>query len=1294
MSTSTTGLEVAIIGMACRFPGATTIEQFWLNLLEGHESVSFFSDEELREAGVDPDLLAAPNYVRASSVLDAIDLFDAAFFGLSPREASLTDPQHRLFLECAWEALEAAGYDPAQYTGSIGVFAGVGFNSYLISQIQLHQHLSGSAEEYQMLIGNDKDFLATRVAYKFGLRGPAVTIQTACSTALVATHLACQSLLSGESDIALAGGVSIHVPQKSGYLSQQGSIISPDGHCRPFDARAQGTVVGSGAGVVLLKRLEDALSDGDYLYAVIKGSAMNNDGSQKVGYTAPGIEGQSRVIRAAHRMAEVDPETISYIEAHGTGTPLGDPIEIAALTQAFGVCTYQKQFCAIGSVKSNIGHLDAAAGIAGLIKTALALKHRQLPPSINFETPNPGIDFTQSPFYVNTRLSPWHSDGGPRRAGVSAFGIGGTNAHVVLEEAPEGSPSAPLRSLHLLTLSARTATALDTLTAHLAAHLEQHPEHALPDIAYTLHIGRTVYAHRRVVVCKERDDALIALAASDTSLTGYSERNQRPIVFLFPGQGAQYMQMAHGLYQSEMVFRERVDYCSEVLRPHLGLDLRAILYATAEQTETAMQRLEQTALTQPALFVIEYALASLWMSWDVHPTAMIGHSIGEFVAACLAGVMSLEDALELVAVRGRLMQRLPPGLMLAVALPAEELQALPAEGISLAAVNAPASSVVAGPIPAVEQFEQVLASRNVPYRRLRTSHAFHSHMMEPAQNDFVAYVRRVVLRPPRLAYLSNVTGDWITAREATDPSYWAGHLRQTVHFNRGIELLLQEPDRLFLEVGPGQTLSSHVNRHPHKGAAHLALASLRHRDDTQSDEAHLLQTLGRLWLAGATIDWKRFHEHEQLRRVPLPTYPFERQRYWVESHSSTPSHLSLERLQGEASTHLDSPPESSVHSNTSSPSVAPRNQIEETVAQVWQRVLGIPAPGIHDNFFELGGDSLLGLMLLSRLTVATGIELPPDSLLRAPTIATQAALLYQQNGTSLEQLAHRRDTNAETDMSLLVRLKPGGTKRPLFLVHPVGGGVYIYQHLARHLGNDRPIYAIQARGFDGRAEPLSSIEAMAQLYIEIIRRVQPEGDYLLAGMSFGGVVSFEMAQQLRAIGQQVALLALFDTPDLAYIAGQMTDDAVILASMFGAGADLPALIVALRQLEPEAQLRYCLEQPQLKHSLPPDCNLSTFRHLFFLLKTHIGALQRYQPRPYSGEVLYFRAAVRDLFNPPYPERYWAPWTPEGITIHEVPGDHASMHAPPHVQYLAAKLQRYLDRDKEALAGTCCLVAYI
>ncbi len=893
--------DIAVIGMAGRFPGAPDLGVFWRNICGGVESIASFSPEELLEAGVDSALVGRPDYVPAAAILDDVECFDAAFFGYSPREAAILDPQHRLFLECAWQALEHAGYAATSYDGAISVYAGAGMNSYLLEHLYPSRaELAAASDLFQVQLGNDKDHLATKVSFKLNLKGPSLAVQTACSTSLVAIHLACQSLLNGESDMALAGGVAVALPQKSGYLYREGMILSPDGHCRAFDSRARGTVGGSGAGAVVLKRLAHALADGDTVYAVVRGSAINNDGAVKIGYTAPSAEGQRAVIAEALAVADVDPDTVTLIEAHGTGTALGDPIEVAALTQAFRSGTDRRGYCALGSVKTNVGHLDVAAGVCGFIKVVLALHHGVLPPSLHYEQPNPQIDFASSPFYVNTAAAPWDAGDLPRRAGVSSFGIGGTNAHVILEQAPPPSPAATPLPDQLLVLSAKTATALDAATAALAAYLRDHPEIGLADAAYTLQVGRAAMPYRRALVCRSRADLLARWGTGLVLPAGHAPGTGAPaVVFLFPGQGAQHPGMAAGLYDDEPVFRRHLDRCAELLSPLLGTDIRTVIFERPETESTKdtndakssghdnstlntqHSQLTETRFAQPALFAVEYALAQLWMDWGVYPAAMIGHSVGEYVAACLAGVLSLEDALAVVAERGRLMGALPPGAMLSVPLSEAALRPLLTAELSLAAVNGAGQSVVAGPRPAVAALAGRLVAQGLAVRELRTSHAFHSAMMLPAQEPFARCMAGVRLRPPKIPFLSNLSGAWITSEQATDPRYWARQLTETVRFGEGLAVLLQTPGQILLEVGPGRTLTSLAAHHPARAPEQLALASLPHPRDPQSDRACLLGALAQLWVADVPVDWERHSDPATRRRAALPTYPFERQRFWI-----------------------------------------------------------------------------------------------------------------------------------------------------------------------------------------------------------------------------------------------------------------------------------------------------------------------------------------------------------------------------------------------------------------------------
>ena len=889
MSTNAEEGHVAIIGLAGRFPGAADVETFWENLAAAREGITFASDEELLAAGVRPALLRADGYVKAKGVLPDADLFDAGFFGFSPREAEILDPQHRVLLECAWHALESAGCDPRGFPGRIGVFAGTSLNSYLLFNLMANARAVDSAGSYQTLIASDKDFLATRVSYKLDLRGPSVTVQTACSTSLTAVHLACQSLLDGDCDIALAGGVSVSVPLVGGYRYEPGGILSPDGHCRAFDADAGGTVAGNGVGVVVLRRLTDARDSGDRIAAVIRGTAVNNDGSVKVGYTAPGVDGQAAVIAEALAVADVDPATIGYVETHGTGTVLGDPIEIAALTRAFRERTDRSGFCAIGSVKSNVGHLDAAAGVTALIKATLALTHEAIPATLHHHRPNPQLALETSPFFVNTELRPWPRGGQPRRAGVSSFGIGGTNVHVVLEEGPPPEAGGPSRPLHVLALSGHTSAALAANAGRLAEQLDRHPDTDLDDVAFTLACRRHPFEYRRAVVCREPGEAVAALRRPGFADGTAATAAQVPVAFLFPGQGAQYVDMARGLYGHEPVFAAELDRCVDLFTGYLGEDLRALLFPPPGRADAA-GRLAQTAITQPALFAVEYALARLWGAWGVAPRAMLGHSIGEYVAACLAGVFDLADAVRVVAARGRLVQAMPPGAMLAVFLPEPDTARWLGDGLSVAAVNSTALTVVAGPAAAVEDLRHRLAAAGVGCRRLHTSHAFHSPSMDGAVGPLVDELRTVRLNPPRIPFLSNVTGTWITDGEATSAEYWGRQLRHPVRFTEAVEALLADPTVALVEVGPGQTLANVVRQHRAWRGGRTLVATLRHPNDNRADDEYLLNSLADLWSAGVPVDWTGFYAGQDRRPQPLPGYAFQRQRYWVEPEPATAGH--------------------------------------------------------------------------------------------------------------------------------------------------------------------------------------------------------------------------------------------------------------------------------------------------------------------------------------------------------------------------------------------------------------------
>ena len=1311
--------DVAVVGMAGRFPGARNVDELWRILADGVEAITFWSREQLAAAGLGAEALDSPRYVRARGVLDGAELFDAAFFGLLPREAEVMDPQQRVLLECAWETLEDAGCDPRRFPGLIGVFAGAGANTYAWHNLAGNPEIVAALGTFQAALGNERDFLATNISYRLDLRGPSFTVQSACSTSLVAVHLAMQSLLGYECDLALAGGVTILVPQLTGYWHQEGGILSPDGHCRAYDAAAAGTVGGSGAGLVALKRLGDALAAGDTVRAVLRGSAVNNDGAQKVGFTAPSVDGQAEVIAAALAMAGVDARDLSYVEGHGTGTPLGDPIELRALTRVFRAATGDRNFCALGSVKTNLGHLDAAAGIAGLIKTVLALEHRTLPPSLHYRRPNPRAELADSPFYVNAETYPWVPDRLPRRAAISAFGIGGTNAHLVLEEAPEPAAATPGRPCQLLPLSARSVPALEQATAALAQHLGREAglsAAAFADVAYTLQAGRRGFEHRRFTVATDPTAAAAALCGHGevAVASGRAELRERPLVFLFPGQGTQRAGMAAGLYRHEPEFRADVDQCAELLLPALGLDLRQEMFGAAGAGATAdrEERLRQTALAQPALFTIEYSLARLWMRWGLRPAAMLGHSLGELVAACLAGVMALPEALGLVAVRGQLLQELPPGAMLSVELPQREVEALLGEGLSLAAINAPCSAVLSGEPAAVAEAEAELARRAVRCRRLRTSHAFHSRWLDPVLERFAAAVAKLTLRRPAIPFLSNVSGSWISDAEATAAAYWVRQLRQTVYFGAGAAELLGNPYHVFLEVGPGTALRTLVLAQP-AAAGRTVLASLpggaTAASAEEGDLPALYQALGRLWLGGFEVDWDAVHAGERRRRVRLPTYPFERRRYWIEPRATpspagstgvgeqpapatpapaneppavalaagnraapAPVGSASDALLGAAAA---SPP--AVRPPLPTPYVPPADAREQELTALWEELLGVAGIGVADDFFDLGGHSLLAIAILEQIERRFGAVLPASILAGGTTIRGLA-----------RQLAAAAAGPTNGPRPLRVVLQAGGAAPPLWWIHPIGGSALCYRHLVRQLGPGRPLYAIQAAGLDGVEPAAGSIEEMAARYVAELVAVQPAGPHLLAGWSFGGLVAYEMSRQLQAGGREVRRLVLLDSWPLAGTNGAGEDEPHRLAAgatgetgeagearatdaTRGAAAILGSFLRDLAGGDGGGALA----------ALPP----AAIERLFTVWSAHLEAAMRYRPAPATLRAELLRAAepVPGVAGPDAAqlERVWSELTGAKVAATVVPGSHYTMLAPPHVEVLAAHLQRCLEEAR-------------
>jgi acyl transferase domain-containing protein/thioesterase domain-containing protein/acyl carrier protein len=1276
--------DIAVIGMSGRFPGAANIEMFWDNLRQGRECIRNLSDEELLRSGIDRSAFAAKNYVKAAADLEGIEFFDNSFFGFTPQDAKLMDPQVRVLLECAWAAVEDAGYNVEDYAGAIGMFAGAAPNTYflenLLSNHALMSSLAGPLSSLAVFTASDA--VSTMVSFKMNLRGPSITVQTACSTSLVAVHLACQSLLSYESDMALAGGVNLTIPQERGYQYEPGLILSPDGHCRPFDANAAGTIFGGGVGLVLLKRLSDALSDGDHIHAVIKGSAVNNDGSTKAGFTAPSVVGQSKAIADALAVADVPADSISYVEAHGTGTILGDPIEIEAISKAFSRTTTRHRYCGIGSVKSNIGHLDRAAGVASLIKTILSLENRQIPPTLHFERPNPSIPFDKTPFYVVDKLTDWNSNGTPRRAGVNSVGFGGTNCYMVLEEAPERAPSSSSCPNQLLLLSARTEAALDRATHNLAEHLEKNPEINLADTAFTLQTGRQPFDFRRAVVCRDVEDAASILKSNDKKRIFSARRatNLPSIVFMFPGQGAQYVGMGRAIYEHESVFRSEVDRCFEILKPEL--DLREVLFPREDRQAWAAEQLVQTRVTQPALFLIEYALARLWQSWGIQPAAMIGHSIGEYVAACIAGVFSLEDGLRLVAHRARLVQSQPSGAMLAIRLPEEGILPLLDGELSLAALNAPSLSVASGPASAVAVLEEKLASQRVPFSRLATSHAFHSAMMEPVVAPLTELLKSVPLAGPQIPFVSNVTGKWITTTEATDPAYWADHLRAPVRFSDGVVELLSDSPRMFLEVGPGHALGQMVRQHIAKSPQHAALSSFGYSKGNISESVEMMTTLGRLWIAGSHVDWPSFHSGQKLNRVPLPTYPFERRRYWVESAKPATKVLSIRESEPKHPTAESTSPaglDKVAHGDSSvggferpelnNAYIPPKSPSEKKLAAIWQRMMDIEKIGREDNYFDLGGDSLLAVRVFAEVEKQFGIKLPLSTLLDAPVLWQQAMLLQ---GATLQ-----------SEWPSLVTIQAGGSKPPLFLVHGAEGNILLYRQLVHYLGPDQPVFGFQSQGLNGDGPVHTTIEEMASYYVNELKPKQPHGPYYLGGYCMGGTVALEMAQQLRAQGEEVGLVSIFDAYNFSLIPEQQLhrlESLHLLQNLWFHACNLNSVPL-------EDRSKFLREKWSVsKGRLGIRCRASwdEFRRLFnpgrprqyphlLITQTNDQAMLQYIPKPYSGRVAVFRPKG-NFWKLEDPTLGWSGVIQEGLEVREIPAMPKGMLVEPFVRILAEELK--------------------
>ena len=1273
--------RIAVVGMAGRFPGSPDLDAFWANLRDGVDCVRRWSRDELAAAGVPPELLDDPDYVPAGAPLDDADLFDAGYFGLGDREVELLDPQQRVFLEAAVHALEDAALDPRRFGGRVAVFAGSGENRHLF-RIAARPELVRAVGSYRLMLANKSDYLPTRAAYLLGLTGPAVNVQTACSTSLAAIHLACRSLLDGECDAALAGGVSVGERRPRGYLHEAGGIASPDGRTRTFDEGAAGTVRGHGVGIVVLRRLADALADADPVRAVILGSAANNDGADKAGFTAPSVGGQAAAVRAAQRAAGVGPAEIGYVEAHGTGTALGDPIEVAALGDVFAGGAAEGG-CLLGSVKANVGHLDAAAGVAGLIKTVLCLERELLPPTLHFRRPNPALDLARGPFRVVAQPTPWPAGERPRRAGVSSFGIGGTNVHAVVEEAPRrpaGEAPAPPPGAVLLVLSARGEAALDAASDRLADRLEALPEErsgaALADVGWTLQTGRFEHPHRRVLVASTGPggarEAARALRERDPRRLhgGRAADTPPPVAFLLPGQGTQRPGMARGLYRGLPAFREALDRCADLARPAVGLDLRELLLAEPGDP-AAGEKLARTRWAQPALFAFEHALATWWRAAGVIPRAMAGHSLGELVAACLAGVFPLDDALVLVAERGRSIDALPEGDMVAAgcgeAVAAAAIAAV-GGGAAVAAINGPGATTVAGPATAVAAVARRLERDGIACRRLDTSHAFHSPAVEPAVEPFRERVAAVRRAPPAVPFVSNVTGAWVRAEEAVDPAYWARHLRAPVRFE-GVAAALGGEGAVLLEVGPGRVLGGLVRRQDGLGGA-AVLASAPGRDGAEL--ADLLATAGRLWLLGVPIDWRAVSGPGR-RRVRLPGYPFQRRSFWVEAPDGRRAAAGCEATAAAAdSARSGAPPPPAaagpgpiaaagpeVRANPGldvpvlpggGPSPAgPGDSLEERIATVWRELLGGGPVGVDEDFFERGGSSLVAVQLAARLRRELGVPVDPHALLDHPTVAALAGRL-REAGVGEGGAGGPAASPAAPPRGLLVPLRAGGDAPPLVLVHPAGGHVFYYRHLVAALPPARPVWGFRAAGLEPGEEPGGSIEDLAGRYVAALAAGVPSGPVHLAGSSMGGSVAWEMA---RRLGGRVASLTLVDT----FGPGQMPERGAIPL--------------------PEDR------RSELFGATRPE-EVGDLERVRRVIRANVDAMYVYAPPPWEGRLTFVRATLRTPGEPRHPELPWLELARGGVEVHVLPGGHNSLHAPPHVAALAARIGAALSRADEIM----------
>ncbi|MFI6213376.1 amino acid adenylation domain-containing protein [Nocardia brasiliensis] len=1193
------GQAIAVVGMAVRAPGAADLDQLWSLLTDGKEGIVHSSESR-------------DGFVASTGVPPGVGTFDAGFFGYTAADARQLDAQQRLFLQTAWEAVEHAGYDPLALDGPTGVFAGAGL-PYDWLRTNDWRETTNPAALQRIGLGNPLQFLSAHAAYKLGLRGPALTVNTACSTSLVAVHLACESLTAGECTTALAGGVSLRPDGETGYLHQDGGVLSPDGRCRPFDADSGGTISTGGAGLVVLKRLTDAVADGDTIHAVIRGSAINNDGDRKLGFTAPSVDGQAELLDAAYRAAGIDPATITYIQAHGTATALGDVVEVRALDRVLGRSGRTARRCALGSVKANVGHTDSAAGVIGLISTVLAVQHGRIPAVVHFRQANPRLDLDRTRFYVNAQTIAWPPTGDiPRRAGVTAIGLGGTNAHVVVEQAPAPERPAETDEPQVITVSARDAATLRRASARLAGHLRNHADLSLADVASTLQRGRHRFDHRRALSCRNVAQAIEGLL--DTGSSGHvvaDPDTPRKIVFLFPGGGSQFPGMGRTLYAEEPVYRATFDECCALFRAELGCDIGALLLHAEKGDDTATL-LRRPSLNFAALLTTELAVAALLRSYGIIPAALIGHSLGEYAAAHIAGVLTLPDVVELVAARGLLCDKLPPTAVVSVPLGEDEVRPMLDPELAVAAVNSIRHCAVSGPVDQLEQFRRRLRRDGVQVKPVPIDMGAHSAATDLIADEFARECARRPQEAPAIPLVSGLTGAWQPAGEPLDPHYWVRHLRQTIRFAEGLDTVLADPEAIAVQIGPGRALLQLAEVHPRYGADRTALPTLVPDEHETGTVANLL---ARLWERGVDIDWDATRPGERRRRVPLPGYPF--------SPDTAPA----------------------VHPEPSAATEPGSDRIEQVLSRLWCELIGVAEVDAADDFLHSGGDSQLAVVFRSRIKEALGVQ-----------ISAHAFLQYRTFGALLDHLRPAPvPARTAAHSPILITLRPGEPDHvPLYLVQAIGGTVYSYRNLVDSLDTRRPVHAFRAYGIEPGEPVPSTIRDAADRNVQTLLDTHRGGPIVLGGHSSGGVLAHEMARQLLDAGHPVPVVVLIDTTTFADAHRYNLRSA----------EDVRAAFDSFRDSAPEAWAAFTT-------AMDTDANIRAV-----IVATN-SAIREHQPTSIPADLLYLRAAETNQIFDPHPESAWRQLFSGRTIVRTVPGNHFTLIDGPHAACVAKEIDRAL-----------------